>query len=52
MRFIKVTFDDGDYLTTSINGTDQEILDYYIGNKFTLPDEVSFHTAIKVEFIS
>ena len=38
MRSIKVTFSDGDWLITNINGTNQEILDYYIGQQFNLGD--------------
>lgn len=36
MRGIKVTFTNGDIITTSINGTDEEIRKYYIGNTFNL----------------
>lgn len=51
MRSIKVTFDDGDTLTTSINGTDEEIARYYLGQPFVLADEVTKHTAVIVEFL-
>jgi hypothetical protein len=33
-RTVKVTFDDGNTITTDINGTKQEIEDYYIGQVF------------------
>jgi len=39
MKSAKVTFDNGDYFTTSINGTDAEIREYYkIGRQFNLGD--------------
>jgi hypothetical protein len=47
---IKVTFDDGDWLETWINGTEEEIRAYYIGTRFTKHDE-TFHTALTVEFL-
>ena len=36
MRTVTVTFTDGDTLTTSINGTDQEITAYYLNHTFNL----------------
>ena len=33
-RYIRVTFEDGDYLETPINGTVQNICDYYHKNWF------------------
>ena len=36
MKSIKVYFTDGNSLITSINGTDEEILAYYIGQSFEL----------------
>ncbi len=36
MREIKVYFDNGDYLETCINGTNEEILDYYIDDTFNI----------------
>lgn len=58
MRFIKVTFDDGRSLKTSINGTDQEIRNYYMGpgqwfnlGKLDDPTEDSMHRAVAVEFL-
>lgn len=53
MRAIKVTFDNGNSLVTSIHGTDEEIRSYYLGNVFNLgavEDELT--TAIKVEFLN
>lgn len=29
MKTVKVTFSDGDYIITSINGTEEEIRNYY-----------------------
>lgn len=53
MRSIKVTFDNRDSLVTSINGTDEEILRYYVGNLFNVgcgPDDC-MATAVSVEFL-
>ena len=51
MRHIKVSFDDGDYLETDINGTDQDIIDYYIGTDFEVGGDVKKHKAVLVEFM-
>lgn len=54
MRTIKVTFDDDDYLITSVNGTVDEIEQYYLNRKFYLSDEYEnekMHTAVKIEFL-
>lgn len=37
-RTVKVTFDDGNTITTRINGTKQEIRDHYIGHTFPFDD--------------
>lgn len=34
MRTVTVYMSDGDTITTSINGTDQEIIRHYLGNRF------------------
>jgi hypothetical protein len=47
---IKVIFDDGDYLYTTINGSKQAIKDYYLGRSFEKFDGQS-HKAIRVLFI-
>jgi hypothetical protein len=54
MKKIKVHFSNGDTLTTSINGTNQEIEDYYLGNVFNLGNASRdvMVTATKVEFLS
>ena len=38
MRSIRVIFEDGNTTDTNINGTDQEILDHYIGQEFQFGD--------------
>ena len=51
-RTVRVTFSNGDTLTTWINGTKQEILDYYVGKWFNLGTvEDDMQQAIAVEFI-
>jgi hypothetical protein len=48
MRYIKVTFANGNHLFTRINGTEEVINKYYLGNVFTV---AGFRTkAISVEF--
>jgi hypothetical protein len=56
MRTIKVTFSDGNTVTTSINGTDEEIRRYYLGQPFNFGDTDSHpkdnvQTAVAVEFL-
>ena len=53
MRSIRVTYDDGDTMETNINGTDAEIIAYYVGVKFNVglgPDD-NIKTAVAVEFL-
>lgn len=50
MRAIRVIFDDGDVVETSINGTNEQILQYYIGQPFVLQDEKTFHYPVEVQF--
>ena len=39
MKYVKVTFDNGDHLTTNINGSLAEITEYYkIGRTFNIGD--------------
>jgi len=54
MRIIKVTFDNGDEITTSINGTNKEIEAYYLGNSFNLGNGTNdlMAKATKVEFLN
>ena len=53
MKVVKVTFTDGDTITTSINGTNDEIKAYYrIGRQFNIgsvDDNMQLVTAL--EFI-
>jgi len=53
MRAIKVTFDDGEELTTNINGTNEEIRKYYIGQWFNRGSgsEDKMTKAVSVEFL-
>jgi len=57
MKTIKVTFADGNHLITSINGSEDEIKNYYLGNQFQFGDteecpEDKLVKAIKVEFLN
>ena len=48
----KVTFDNGEVITTCINGTDEEIKSYYMGKTFNLgKEEDDMHKVVKVEVI-
>lgn len=56
MRAIRVTFEDGNTIVTDINGTDDEIRQYYIGKSFQFGDthecpEDKLVKATKVEFL-
>lgn len=56
MKTVKVYFEDGNTLTTSINGTKKEIEAYYIGKCFQFGDTEEHPRdkmvkAIKVEFL-
>lgn len=51
---VKVTFANGNHLTTDINGTKAEVTSYYLGNMFNLGDGNGgdqMTKAIKVEFL-
>ena len=50
MRHITVRFDDGDYLDTEINGTNEEIARHYIGTQFEAGCDTKHHVAVVVEF--
>ena len=52
MRTIKATFANGDYLETSINGTEQDIRAYYLGKRFNLGDgeRDNVQVCIEIEF--
>lgn len=50
MRHIKVTFADGNVIHTGINGTDQEIIDYYLkAEGFELYEGKPLVKAVRVE---
>lgn len=54
MRTIRITFLNGDSLVTNINGTNEEILAYYVGQEFNLGDGAGgdkMATATTVEFL-
>lgn len=52
MKTIKVIFENGDYLYTKINGTSEEIKDYYVGNIFNIGVvEDNLQKCISIEFI-
>ncbi len=50
-RTVKVYFDDGDYLITGINGTKEEIKNYYENNEFVADDETTMRRVTEVFFI-
>lgn len=56
MKTAKVYFEDGNTLITSINGTKQQIEEYYIGKSFQFGDteehpQDKMIKAVKVEFL-
>lgn len=56
MRTVKVTFTDGNTIVTSINGTEQEIRDYYTKNSFNFGDNEehpadNMQRGVTVEFL-
>ena len=53
MHTVKVTFEDGNFLTTRINGTEEEIKDYYeIGSPFNIGSvEDDIQRVSKLEFL-
>ncbi len=50
-RTVKVLYDNGDKITTEINGTKREIEDYYYKNKFVAQDETTMRGVNDVIFI-
>jgi hypothetical protein len=50
---VKVTFANGQSLTTDINGTRESVTQYYMGNTFNLGNDAKdvMTTATKVEFL-
>jgi hypothetical protein len=51
MKTYKVTFEDGNYLTTGFNGTLDDAKAYYVGQGFELDETKPLVKAIKVEEI-
>ena len=48
---VRVTFTNGDTITTEINGTPDEVCDYYIGNLFNLGSNGdNMQRAVSIEF--
>jgi hypothetical protein len=45
MRYVKITTESGHSWTTDINGTDQSICEYFLGNQF----DVGVYPAEKLE---
>ncbi len=57
MRAIRVHFSDGNTITTEINGTEETIREYYVGNEFNHGDTDEHPadkvvTATRVEFLN
>ena len=51
-HIVKVTFENGDNVTTSINGSKDEVEAYYLGTVFNLgTDKDNLQKAINVEFL-
>ena len=51
-HFVKVLFENGDYIKTTINGTKEEIRDYYVGNYFNIGNvEDNLQKCTEVEFV-
>ena len=52
MEILKVTFANGDAITTPINGTREEIAKYYYGHYFNIGSVTdNVQKAVKVEFL-
>jgi hypothetical protein len=50
MKTVKVTFENGETLVTGINGTHDEIVQYYMGQLFTMANEQTAKV-VRVEFL-
>jgi hypothetical protein len=50
MRHITVYFSDGDTISTQINGTDDEIIQHYLGRSFEAGSDTQHHVGILVHF--
>ena len=51
MKNIKVNFINGDYLFTTINGSESEIINYYNYNNFYGSDSKEYIQVISIEFL-
>lgn len=54
MRAVEITYTSGEKIETSINGTDEEIARYYVGQVFNLGDGKGgdrMETALSVRFL-
>lgn len=50
MRHITVYMSDGDTISTSINGTDEEIMRHYLGHRFEAGSDTEHHVALCIHF--
>lgn len=50
MRTVTVFMSDGDTITTSINGTDDEIIRHYLGHRFEAGSDTKHHVALCIFF--
>ena len=50
MRTVTVYMSDGDTITTSINGTNREIVRHYLGNRFEAGSDTKHHVALCIHF--
>lgn len=50
MRSVTVYMSDGDTITTSINGTNEEIVRHYLGNRFEAGCDTKHHVAMCIHF--
>ena len=51
MKNIKITFVNGDSMTTLINGTEEEIINYYNNNNFYGCDSEEYDQIKEIEFL-
>ena len=51
MKIIKVNFIDGDYLFTTINGSESEIINYYNNCNFYGSDSKEYIQVENIEFL-
>jgi len=50
MRHVTVYMSDGDTISTNINGTDEEIMNHYLGNRFEAGSDTKHHVALCIHF--